>query len=365
MSLLGHLTPRPAPAAPDPREGPGESVDPAALADATYILPLKWNVDAGLEELADYLGRLVRWIRVVVIDGSDEELFRAHAARFPAEVEHRHPDPMPGANGKVAGVLTGIRAADGEFLVLADDDVRYERAQLHRILGMLEEGDIVRPQNFLAPLPWHARLDTARSLVNRAFGADYRGTFALRRSTLVEAGGYDAHVLFENLELLRTIKAAGGREIRANDLFVRRLPPTAGHFAGQRARQAYDDFAQPWRLALELCWLPLILVACVRMVVHRRPGLAIAWPLAACAVAEIGRRRDGGSTVFGPTAALWAPAWVGERAVSIWIALGYWLTGGIPYAGTRLKVAAHSTPELRRRALSRPSSGRTPSRRTP
>jgi hypothetical protein len=186
-------------------------------------------------------------------------------------------------------------------------------------------------------------------LVNRAFGADYPGTFALRRSVLLEAGGYDAHVLFENLELLRTLTTAGGREIRANNVFIRRLPPTLAHFAGQRVRQAYDDFAQPLRLAIELCYAPLILAGAYRAVVRGRPGLALAWPLAACAVAEIGRRRAGGAKVFGAGSALWAPAWVCERAVSIWIAVGYRLTGGIPYAGARLKVSANTVAALRKR----------------
>ena len=162
------------------------------------------------------------------------------------------------------------------------------------------------------------------------------------------AHGYRGDVLFENLELLRTVRAAGGREVRANDLFVRRLPPTTGHFAGQRVRQAYDDFAQPVRLAIELCYAPVILGAAYRAWVRQKPGLALAWPLAAWAVAEIGRRRDGGAAVFGAGAALWAPAWVAERALSIWIAVGYRLAGGMPYAGTRLKVAAHSVRELRR-----------------
>lgn len=320
--------------------------------EATYILPLKWHSDSGLDDLAEYLGHVVKWVRVIVVDGSEPDLFENHAARFPSAVVHLRPVPKPGANGKVAGVLTGVHAARDELLVIADDDVRYERIQLEQVLDLLERADIVRPQNYLAPLPWHARLDTARSLVNRAFGADYPGTFALRRSVLMAAGGYDAHVLFENLELLRTIDAAGGREIRANDVFVRRLPPTFKHFSGQRVRQAYDDFAQPLRLAVELCYAPLILAGIYRAV-RGRPGLAFAWPFAAWAIAEIGRRRDGGAQVFGGGAALWAPVWVLERAVSIWVAAGHRVAGGMPYAGTKLKVSAHSASTLRRRLRNR------------
>jgi hypothetical protein len=68
------------------------------------------------------------------------------------------------------------------------------------------------------------------------------------------------------------------------------------------------------------------------------------------AVAEYGRRIDGAAAVFPRAAALWAPAWVAERALTVWMALGYRVVGGVPYAGARLKVAAHSMRELRRRA---------------
>ena len=65
--------------------------------------------------------------------------------------------------------------------MIADDDVRYEPAALRRAAELLDEHDLVRPQNFFEPLPWHARWDTARTLLNRGFGRDYPGTLAVRR----------------------------------------------------------------------------------------------------------------------------------------------------------------------------------------
>jgi len=43
----------------------------------------------------------------------------------------------------------------------------------------LAGADLVGPQNFFDPLPWHARWDSARTLLNRASGGDvlsYRTT---------------------------------------------------------------------------------------------------------------------------------------------------------------------------------------------
>ena len=53
--------------------------------------------------------------------------------------------------------------------------------------------------------------------------------------------------------------------------------------------------------------------------------------------------------MFPPNSALWAPAWVAERALTIWLAAGYRLSGGVPYAGSKLRRAANSPRALRGR----------------
>ncbi len=316
------------------------------LLPATYILPLRWTDDDGLDELVTYLEGLTSLVQVIVVDGSPEPLFSAHAARFPADVRHVAPTPRKGLNGKVTGVMTGIHLAQTELLVLADDDVRYGEPELRRLLDLLGQADVVRPQNYFPSLPWHARWDTARTLLNRAFTADYAGTMGVRRSALLATDGYDGDVLFENLELIRTVQAAGGHDLQARDLFVGRIPPTAHHFLGQRVRQSYDKFAQPGRLALELCLLPLLMAAGSHW---RRghPKLILGILAGSCALAEVGRSRDGARRVYPWTSSFWAPVWVLERSVCVWFAVVRRLTGGVPYAGHKLRVAAHSQAYLR------------------
>ena len=311
--------------------------------DVDYILPLKWTDDSCLGGLVRYLELLAAHVRVIVVDGSREDLYSAHASAFLARVRHCRPKHPECLNGKVDGVLTGLDLAGARLVIIADDDVRYTLAQLYRIVELLQGADVVRPQNYFpSPMPWHARWDTGRTLLNRALGADYPGTMALRTRTLEDAGGYSGDVLFENLELLRTVRAAGGKELHAPDLFVARLPCSTAHFLRQRVRQAYDDFAQPLRLTAELALLPA-LVWCARRPVRLLPAAA-----AVVVAAECGRRRNGGQRVFSPTAALWAPLWLIERAVCVWVAMQWRLRGGIPYAGTRLRTAAHSVRRLRR-----------------
>ncbi|WP_307827327.1 glycosyltransferase family 2 protein [Planomonospora sp. ID82291] len=312
-----------------------------------YVLPLRWEDDAGLDELTAYLRELARHARIIVVDGSPREPFDRHARRWRGLAAHLRPDGDLGfANGKVSGVVTGLRRATAEHVVIADDDVRYDAAGLARVRALLEEADLVRPQNHFDPLPWHARWDTARTLLNRGLGADYPGTFGVRRSTFVRMGGYDGNVLFENLELIRTVRAHGGREARPLDLHVRRLPPAAGRFWSQRVRQAYDDLAQPARMAFFLSVLPCLAAALLR----RRHRAALAGAGLAVGLAEVGRRRGGGRRVFPFSASLFAPVWILERAVCSWLALAARLTrGGVPYAGRRLRVAAHPVRWIRKR----------------
>lgn len=333
---------------------------PARLA-LEYVLPLRWPAGADPTEITGYLHDLSRQVDVTVVDGSEPEVWERHHRLWAPAVRHVRPEPWPGGNGKVAGVVTGVRLARHEHVVIADDDVRWGREGLEQVVDLLGTADLVRPQNVFDPLPWHARWDTARSLLNRALGADHPGTYGLRRSTFCAMGGYDGDVLFENLELSRTVRAAGGVELSAPALFVRRLPPETGHFWSQRVRQAYDDFAQPLRLAGEAAVLPLTaallatLLAGPRERRDRARRVLLAGLAAPVLLAEVGRRRADGRRVFPAGSALWAPAWVAERAVCVWVALGWRLAGGVPYAGRRLRTAAHSTATLRRRLASRQS----------
>ena len=233
------------------------------LLDASYVLPLRWTRPQPIDELTRYLTWLTTQLdEVVVVDGSPAEIFDAHHARWAPSITHIKPDPAHRClNGKVQGVHTGIGRAAHDRVVVADDDVRYDEAALRRVVGRLERDDLVWPQNYFDPAPWHARWDTARTLLNRVTGGDFPGTAAIRRSTFERAGGYDGDVLWENLELLRTVDAAGGTIAVMPDCYVRRLPPTASHFRSQRVRQAYDEFARPARLAITLAVLPASLLA--------------------------------------------------------------------------------------------------------
>jgi hypothetical protein len=314
----------------------------------SYLLPFRSHT-LPPEEFTSYVNGLALCAEVLLIDASAPAIFAAVRERCVAAIRHSPPDADLGSlvNGKVRGVLTGLRLASHEAVVIADDDVRHTPETLSALLQLLRENDVVRPQNYFDPLPWHACLDTGRILINRTTGGDWPGTLAVRRSTLLRSGGYDGNVLFENLELVRTVEAVGGRSLSAPDLFIRRLPPETSHFWRQRIRQAYDEFARPPRLIAALSILPLLILACV---LEHGIAAVIALVGGTMALAALGRHRDSGSRVFPLSAVFWAPLWVFERAVASWLALGSrLLRGGVYYHGEIVRRAAHSPRTLHRR----------------
>lgn len=323
-------------------------------AGVSYVVPLRWTRPGPIDELASYLRSISADVdEVLVVDGSPAPFFERHRGALGDAVRHLCPHPdLAFAMGKVNGVVTGVRESSHEIVVLADDDVRYDAASLRRTVSLLSQADLVRPQNHFDEWPWHARWDAARSLLNRVFTGDpgfpvgdFPGTLALRRDCFLKSGGYDGDALFENLELMRTVLAGGGRVLTPLDLYVARRPPSTAHFLSQRVRQAYDDFAIPARLGFFLAILPWL----VRRARRREPGRVAAAAAAAVATAELGRRRAGGAARFPPSASLLAPAWLTERAVCAWLALAARLRGGVRYGDGRLRRSATSMRRLRRR----------------
>ena len=318
--------------------------------EVTYVLPIKWSGVEDRDELSNYLKIIADLVtEVIVADGSDPDNFDRNEAAWGSFVRHVPVDnDLHFTMGKVNGVTTGVRAASNDRVVIADDDVRYTAAELRRVHDLLDSAELVRPQNYFArPMPWHAALDTSRTLLNRSIAADYPGTLAIRRSLFMEMGGYDGNVMFENLELIRTIQANGGRVVSPLDLYVERLPPSMGRYVTQRARQAYDDFTIPARMT---AWLSVLPVA-GWIWRGRRLSVGIGLCASVVALAEVGRRRALGATVFPFRSSLLAPLWVFERGISAWMAVYQRLTGGVRYGGGKIKNAANRRPPAQYRSL--------------
>ena len=308
------------------------------IKDCTYLLPIRRASFSVTEAagLAEYFRTLKdAGCDVLVLDGSPVPVFQQHHDAWHSFCRHEQVDRSFGyLNDKVNAIHTGVSLASLEKIVLADDDIRYTPPQIDRVCELLDEFEVVRPQNFLSPLPWWARMEAARMLINRATLriADYPGTCAFRRATMLRVGHYDGDVLFDNEEIIRHF-ARGGAAIRyATNLFVRKKPPSLKKWIEQRPRQAYEDFGLRAKTALFFSLPPLAMLFIFAAGWKGIMLFASALIVTAIALAAAGRRRGKAAQCFPWSVCLFAPLWVAERALSTYWALYWRLTrGGYPF----------------------------------
>ena len=240
---------------------------------ATYVLPIRRSAGAVDASSPSISPRSVDDCELIVVDGSIRRSFDA-TTRHGRGRRHVRPDAaIAGRNGKVRGVLTGVALASHERVVIADDDVRYDRAALERTIACsTTPTSCARRTTSLRSCGTPGGTRRERCSIASSAASTSRAPSRSGKSTSAATGGYDGDVLFENLELIRTVEAAGGRVLSPPDLYVRRLPPSTAHFWSQRVRQAYDEFARPWRLVAYLVLAPLAAWALARR--RRRAGRA-------------------------------------------------------------------------------------------
>ena len=134
----------------------------------SYLLPIRRALFSRqeAEKFATYFQVLkAAGCEVIVIDGSPPVVFNAHALVWDSICRHRQVNRrFTYLNDKVNAIHTGIAVAANEKIILADDDVRYGAEQIELICERLEKFDVVRPQNFILPLPWWSRMSLMETL---------------------------------------------------------------------------------------------------------------------------------------------------------------------------------------------------------
>lgn len=313
------------------------------MAIFTYVLPIRRSVCSPSEaaELRAHLSILAEVGEVLVVDGSPAEIFARHHQLWSDVCRHEPVDRrFHYLNDKVNGVHTGVRLAGCDKIILADDDIRYAKIDIEKMCGLLDEFDLVRPQNYFRCValservpPW-AKIESARMLINRATlqAADYPGTCAFRREVFLKAGEYDGDVLFDNEELIRHFARRGARICYANDLFIAKRPPSFRKWLEQRPRQAYEDFGLRFKTTLFAALLPIAIT--IALVDWRWLSIF----LLSILLALVGWLRGSARKYFPLHVCLFAPLWIFERTLSTYWAFYWWIIrGGYPFGDRVLR----------------------------
>jgi hypothetical protein len=292
-----------------------------------------------LRELASYLSTLsVADCEVIVVDGSSSPVFENNGAVLRWVARHVAARPRHrNFTGGIDAVRTALDVSSCDKIIVADENVRYHADAIESVCDLLDQHEVVEPQDYFEPLPWWSGIEAGRMLVHRGVEPlpDHGATFGIRKSSVRGLRGVD--IAWSNGEdAVRRLASQGAEVFSACDVFVRRLPPPLDHWLRDRPRQADGDFAMPVKTAFFFALLPIAILLTTFGGVRLASGYASAIALGSMVLAVRGR---GGATMFFPLrACLCAPLWVFERSVSVYWALFQKLQRSSPDA-TRPSVA--------------------------
>jgi glycosyltransferase involved in cell wall biosynthesis len=109
-----------------------------SLAESTSIVIPAMNESASIGEVVSGLRRSARWREIVVIDdGSTDDTAKLATDAGARVVRH------PYNKGNGAAVKTGIRQAEGRFVLVVDADGQHRPADALRLVSRLDEYDLV------------------------------------------------------------------------------------------------------------------------------------------------------------------------------------------------------------------------------
>jgi hypothetical protein len=219
-------------------------------------------------------------------------------------------------SGTVDLVRTAADVANCEKVIVAAEDVRYTPEAIGQICDLLDLHEVVEPQDYLDPLPWWGGIEAGRILVHRGIEPepDHGVTFGFRKAAV-----RSLRTVVAAEDQVRRLANAGAEVHAATEVFVRRQPGALGEWLDARVRQAGNDFTLPFKSAFFFSMIPMLLLLAVLggLELAGAYGTVIGFATVALAL----RGRAGARAFFPMRAVLFAPLWVIERSVIVYLAL--------------------------------------------
>ena len=278
----------------------------------TYVValsPAARSLD--LRPFAEYLSTLgITGCEVIVLDPGETIDEHRRVLRWVA----RH----VAVQEPIDVVRTAAELASCDKIVIADENVRYNVADLTELCALLDAHEVVEAQDYLEPMPWWGGIDAGRMLVHRGIDPhpDRGATFGFRRSTLRGLRGFDAT---GSIDPVRVLALHGAEVVSEPELFVRRCPQQLGEWLRERPREALLDFDFPAKSAFFFALIPMAIL--LTMMGGGRLAIGYTSAVAFASIVMAVRGRMGAGAFFPLRACLFAPLWVLERSMSVYWAL--------------------------------------------
>jgi hypothetical protein len=284
----------------------------------TYVVAIS-SGSSDLRPLAEYLSTLgVAGCEVVVLDSSPAVDEHCRILRWVA----RHvvvDEPLD-------IVRTAASLASCEKIIIANESVRYDIADLTELCALLDAHEVVEAQDYLEPLPWWGGIDAGRMLVHRGIDPhpDCGATFGFRRAIPRSLRGFNAT---GSSDPARALSSHGAEVVSARELFVRRCPPRLGEWLRERPREADHDFNIPSKSAFFFALIPMAIL--LALIGGGRIAAGYTGAVAFASIVLAVRGRMGAGAFFPLRACLYAPLWVFERSLSVYWALLWRMRGRV------------------------------------
>jgi hypothetical protein len=287
----------------------------------SYIVAIETpRSDAELTTLAHYFSELgVAGCDVLVLDTTAEPSFDRHsrilrwvARHESVRAQHRS------AFGHVDFVRAAADRALAEKVIVTDTDVRFSTEALDATLELLDAHEAVEVQEYLDPLPWWGAIDAARMLLRRGIDPEPSdsATYAFQRGvarslrSLPPAGESDD---------VRRLVFSGVEVLAALDVFVKREPAELREWFESRPDRASAAFTNGSKAAFFFSLVPMLVF--IALAAGIKLAAAVAALLSCSAIAIALRGRYGATQVFPLRAVFFAPLWILERSLSVYVAL--------------------------------------------
>jgi hypothetical protein len=310
----------------------------------SIIVPVKVGGMAPLEGFAECYAELLRadpLVDVVVPDDSPPDVFERldqQLDRLP-RVEHFRPgrEFRTGANGKLNNVRAGLPRAQGDYVLMIDDDYRPTGETMTLLRSVLAPGRVVRAITGLHRPGLADLVERAGMFTGLALAPDYFcGNLAFDRA-LAAPGFPRSDGLFDELVVMRELRALGAE----GHMVIEPWFPIAGvarrKFLQQRVRYAYEMLKHPWRALPYFAIVPL-LAALATVSPPAALALAAGLTVGAGLLGLVGQWRY--PRLAPAFTWLLAPVYFWFIPFATWFAVGFYLTGGMPFGGRRVKRPA-------------------------
>ncbi|MGE5403022.1 MAG: hypothetical protein ACM3S2_21690 [Ignavibacteriales bacterium] len=318
----------------------------------TYIFLIRRNSAPGdeIQELAGYF-RMLNSLgcEVLVVDSSPLDVFAGFEGAWYYLCRHVKVDSrFHYLSDKLNSICTGADLATCEKIIVAEDDVRYSPADILRMCEMLEDFDLVRPQNYISPLQWWSRMESVHTLMNRAVfpGGDYSNTLAFLNTAFKKHCHFGKSSYYDSDDIIMQFALRRAKICYALDFLILKKSPSLSCWRDQMFQNIFDNFDFSLRTVLLLLLIPVgILLA-----LFAGPKTALIYStaviLSSITVAFMGRHR-GGRQFYPIGLLVYAPLWLLDVVINNYRAL-YWILSPGKYSSLRRVLKKRSKrPHIR------------------